>query len=254
MTKTSRLRKKRDGTYELPMECPACGGNHMEFNASKGVYHCFSCRSGGFAPSEWGPTLSSLSSRFGDVPRTEPLPTPKAVVAALRPQLPMLAKQELSRRGFEEAWIVNRYGVRWDGERLCWPAGAGWSRRSVLTWERPKTLTVAPKGLIGEHLLTQGCRVVVVEGDWKAAAVPLPWVGVGLMGLEMNDAQKWAILSKNPASVTVMLDGGFVYPAERIREALLPLRANVISLPDGQGPDDIPRRDLVRLLLERAGV
>ena len=221
----------------------------MEINATSRLYHCFSCHAGGVAPVDWGPALSQLPN-LSSRPAASPLATPQS---ALSVKMPPLALQEIARRRQEVAWIVHRYMVRWDGERLSWPAGKGFSRRSVIPWEKPKTLTVPPKGLIGEHLLIPGSRVVVVEGDWKAASIPLPWVGVGLMGTIMSEEQKWTLLTSNPQSITVLLDGGYTYAALKIQEQLLPYRAKVLDLPKDKGPDDIPRRDLVRLLMKGAG-
>ncbi len=62
--------------------------------------------------------------------------------------------------------------------------------RAIWSWESPKTLTLPPRGLIGQHLLAPGLDVVVTEGDYKAAAIPLPWVGVGIMGTAMTEDQR----------------------------------------------------------------
>lgn len=124
----------------------------------------------------------------------------------------------------------------------------------MCSWESPKTLTVdvagRGKALLGGHLLTPGCRVVLVEGDWKAASIPLPWVGVALLGTKMTDAQRWALLACNPCQVVVCLDGGFDLASIAVQAGLLPFRAQIVSLPKGCGPDDIERSELVRLLLE----
>ncbi len=241
MARLRKPRRKKDGSIELPMDCPVCGSSKMDINTAKRVYHCWRCGSGGRVPDSWAPELSILSAWWeqGPVP---PAPLPQG-------QIPLMASREILRRGFEEAWIVLRYGVAWDGDRLSWPAGQGASRRAVLSWEEPKTLSVAPRGLIGEHLLYPGAHVVITEGDWKAAAIPLPWVGVGLMGMQLSPMQGWALRTSNPASVLVCLDGGFDVQARDVEAALLPLRSRRVALPNGMGPDDIPRRDLVQALL-----
>ena len=243
-----RPRRKRDGSIEWPVDCPTCGSPKMDVNLSKMVYHCWRCGSGGRVPKEWAPEFSLLSSWRESI---EALPPAKPIKASNQP-LPLMAKREIQRRGFEEAWIVNRYKVWWDGERLVWPAGEySCSRRAVLPWEEPKAITDAgPEGkeLLGQHLLKPGSHVVLTEGDWKSAAIPLPWVGVGLLGVELTELQKEILLLSNPATVIVCLDGGFNYEAMVVRTKLLPTPGKIVDLPDGKGPDDIPRRDLVQLL------
>lgn len=249
MRVTGKPRRKRDGSYELPVQCPACGGAKMEVNLDRRVYRCWLCHLGGSVPPEWElPVSSYLGRRETTTNERDQAPVAEE---GLSLKMPLLAQQEIQRRGFEEAWVVHRYGVRWDGERLCWPAGAGWSRRSVLPWIAPKALTVRPRGLVGQHLLRPGARLVLCEGDWKAAAIPLPWVGLGLLGTDMTPEQAWSIRTSNPASVAVLLDGGYEDAAAEVVRQLLPLEARVLTgLPFHKGPDDIPRAALVRLLLQ----
>ena len=219
----------------------------MDVNLSKMVYSCWKCGSAGRAPKDWKQRLSLLSPLEERNAPLVPLPTNPGDVA-----VPPMMSAEIKRRGHEEAWIVHHYRAWWDGERISWPAGPSITRRAVLAWEQPKAITVAPrgKGLIGQHLLRPGAHVVITEGDWKSAAIPLPWVGVGLMGVIMSEEQEFILRTSNPASVTVMLDGGCMFQALNIRARMLPMQGRVVELPDGKGPDDIPRKELIRLLRE----
>ena len=113
---------------------------------------------------------------------------------------------------------------------------------------------VNPLGEADELQRLGGCttprhRLVLPEGDWKAASIPLPWIGLGLLGKTISDEQVWTIKTSNPHSVIVMLDGGFDREAQDVYQRLLPLDVKIARLPPTKGPDDIPRRDLVRLLL-----
>ena len=234
-------RRKADGTWELPETlCPGCGTRNLGLNASKGEWYCWVCAKGG--------RLNSLEARkLATVIETGPAPElfkSRAPLTALPPH----ARRFIERRGADPAWLELRYGVRWDGDRLWFPAGEGASRRAIWPWEAPKTLTVAPRGLIGQHLLRPGALVVVTEGDFKAAAIPLPWVGVGLMGDAMTDEQAAILTGSQPAEVAVMLDGGFVHQARGVAEKIALLRPRVVELPQKAGPDDVPRGLLFRLL------
>lgn len=129
----------------------------------------------------------------------------------------------------------------------------GASRRAIWPWEQPKTLTVPPRGLIGQHLLTKGARVVITEGDFKAASIPLPWIGVGVLGDAMSPDQALALQASEPSEVVIMLDGGMRRQAEKIRELLCPLDSRIVDLPLGQGPDDVDRGTLYRVLVDQEG-
>lgn len=281
-------RRKKDGSYEWPADCACCGSSKLEINGTSLLYQCWSCGFSGALTREefervkgagWEPSEmpAQVFPPFQPGDPTTGLPSGTSLTS----KMPQIALQEIERRRQEPAWIIHRYGVRWDGQRLCWPAGQGWSRRAVLSWETPKTISVSPRGLIGEHLLSAGrdenpsckvqsprspqlthdlpvlspLRLVLTEGDWKAASIPLPWIGLGLLGKVISDEQLWTIRTSNPHSVIVMLDGGFDREAQEAYEKLLPLDVKIARLPPRCGPDDIPRRDLVKLLLsvERTG-
>ena len=230
-------RRKADGSVELPeIRCPRCGTVNLGRNPTKGSWYCWKCGKGGPLP-EYAGMVPAVSSPG------EP------EVAAVLSSLPDYARKMVEARGLDPLWLERRYGVRWDGERLHWPCGAGSSKRAIWPWDEPKTLTVPPRGLIGQHLLHKGARVVVTEGDYKAASIPLPWVGVGILGDAISDDQAQVIQASEPSEVIVMLDGGMDRQARKVAESLclLPIRV-VDSLPKGLGPDDIPRGNLYALL------
>lgn len=223
----------------------------MEINVDRGLYLCWACRTSGSIPLEEQARLaasvglSRLPQGAGylssDIPRGS---------LALSGSLPEIATLEIARRGFDPEWLVRRYAVSWDStySRLFWPAGVGGILRSVLEWAPQKTIGVEPRGIIGQHLLRPGAHVVVTEGDYKAAAIPLPWIGVGIMGTEMTDLQVAALSFVRPASVTVCMDGGFSDAAQGVAEQLALLSPRIVHLPDGKGPDDVLRKDLLRVL------
>lgn len=234
-----RPRRKADGTIELPeVRCPRCGTMNRGINVTKGTYYCWKCSLG-------GPVDAPILARFSQIQSTPVDPSvPKPLSS-----LPDYARKMVEARGLDPLWLERRYGVRWDGERLHWPCGAGSSKRAIWPWDEPKTLTIPPRGLIGQHLLHKGARVVVTEGDFKAASIPLPWVGVGILGDAISDDQAQAIQASEPSEVVVMLDGGMERQARKVAETLCLLAPRIVdSLPAGKGPDDIPRGELYALL------
>lgn len=301
MPQTKRVRKPRrksDGSFELPVDCPCCGSSKCDVNSATGKYLCWSCLAGGVAPTSWGYGLSLpfTSSKDGPCGSTASDALPPSLQPGLdhnslelTEKLPIFALQECMRRRQEPQWLLRRYRVRWSFSRgrLWFPAGDGGVLRSVLSWEDPKTITVVPygtqKGLVGQHLLdrtltpgwdTQSCksensstlppqtqthvqalpgsglRVVLTEGDWKCAAIPIPWTGLGLQGKTLSEYQRFVLLAAAPLSIDVMLDGGCENEANKIITSLLPFKAGRVDLPRGAGPDDVPRSELVKSLLE----
>ena len=238
-----RARRKANGLVELPeVTCGRCRTTNLGVR-SDGVFYCWRCGKGGrttppvgnISPSPLLPAVSAETSYNTELSG-----------------IPLFARKMIERRGFDPVWLESQYRVRWNGQRLHWPCGAGASLRSIWAWESPKALTVAPRGLIGQHLLHPGAHVIIVEGDYKAAAIPLPWTGVGLMGTAMTADQAQILLGSRPASIGIMLDGGCGEQAQNIRISLAPTPAVVYSLPMNCGPDDIDRGELTRLLMEGA--
>lgn len=233
-----RARRKADGTVELPETlCPRCRTKNLG-TTTDGRWYCWRCGKGGH------------TQGVVNIPHSVDAPSGPTEPRSLS-ELPVFARAMMERRGADPAWCESRYRVRWNGERLAWPCGAGLSMRAIWSWQSPKTLTVAPRGLIGQHLLTPGAHVVVTEGDFKAASIPLPWVGVGIMGTAMTQDQALVLLNSRPGSITVLLDGGCGAQAQAIRISLAPTPVRVVdSLPVGAGPDDIDRGELTRMLME----
>lgn len=246
-----KKRRKNDGTTELVFDCPLCGSRlNMEVNLEKGVFKCWACQKSGSVPAEYRRpgTFSFPPGVAGGTPHAAP-----AHPATLHEWYPDAAMAEIRRRGFDPEWLYDMYGVRWTGEHLWWPAGRGGILRSIWPWDDPKTKAVAPRDLLGQHRLFPGAHVVVTEGDYKSAAIPLPWIGVGVMGTAITPQQALLLRAANPASVTVMLDGGYEDEAYWLGAALSPVRVLFVTLPKGKGPDDIERVDLHRLLLQALG-
>lgn len=238
MAKSSR--RKRDGTTELIRNCDFCGSRlNLEVNPQKGVWHCWACHRGG-AVADGAPGAQVV-----------PLP-PSEVATADPPNLtrdfPGYALAAIEARGFDPRFLIETFDLTWDGDRICWPTGYGYAKRAVLPWQEPKVLTQGVKGLIGYNRLTRSQRVVLTEGDYKAAAIPFPWVGLGIQGTGMTPVQVALLLTHEPELILVMLDGGKSDEADRVAKAV---HAQAICcLPGKLGPDDIAKETLVTFLLE----
>jgi hypothetical protein len=241
-----KRRRRKGASVELRVVCPMCGSEAAEVNPGISLWNCFKCPGGGPIPESWKNAISDADKLSFMQGRSVP---PKRRILELPPH----AIHEIERRGFDPHWIVSEYGVHWDGERMVWPAGRGRCRRAVHPWQNPKTLTEGNKGLIGQERLRAGAHVVVCEGDYKAACIPLPWVGVGIMGTSMTYEQRILLLHSNPASISVVLDVGYDAEARRIARSLRPFPAQALSLQGvvGQGPDDVGRHEVYKLLLSR---
>lgn len=227
---------------EVRIPCPTCGKRKMDVNTRLWVYHCFVCgASGKGVPSTYAGQRAKKVRR-------------KADGLDLVEKMPEEAALYVQRRGMDLEDLVRRFGVRWDRSsgRIAWPAGEDcWSLRGVRPWSTPKCLTHgAPKGLIGQNELDSGQEIVIVEGDFKAAAIPAPWTPLGLLGAHLTSSQFGTLASHCPRSVTVLLDGGFEVEARAIAAKFWAMPTRVVALPLGLGPDDVPRSELVRLLLE----
>lgn len=173
--------------------------------------------------------------------------------------LPPAARAWLRERGLDVDNTIARYHLKWDG-RICWPCGegygGGWARRYIVP-HLPKVWTdadVTKGAVIGAHRMTPGCVVVFTEGDCKAASIPAPWVGVGLIGTRMHEEQARRIVLSGAREGVWMLDGGVkVRVPTTMRINNFPMRY-VVGLPSGKGPDDVPTKERVRLLLEAKDV
>lgn len=247
MARATKKRRKPDGSTEIVGDCPVCGSrDNYEINVSTRKHHCWACGYGGVYT---GPALLPLFDGPA-VPHVASKPS-----GPITTDIPATALYSILRRGFDPEYVVTTYDVQWDGARLCWPTGTGFARRAIYPWEEPKVLTVGQKGLIGVNRLRTRQHVVLVEGDFKAAAIPAPWIGVGLQGTEITEFQAALLATHEPASVTVMLDHGYDVPSAKVRGVLnvkLPVTTRVTNVPcpaPGPGPDDVPRAALVSALL-----
>ena len=151
----------------------------------------------------------------------------------------------IQHRGFDPNFVVREYGIQWDGQRLCWPTGGGWARRAITEWAEPKVKTTGLGGqegaVIGIERLARnpGATAVITEGDFKAASIPLPWIGLGIMGHVLHSAQADRILSIT-SDLVFFEDHDWHINRQR--------NWPVCKSPFG-GPDDIPMKERMRLLL-----
>jgi len=244
----TRTRLRRDGTTEIIGDCPLCGSRgNFELNRERGLFKCWVCLYSGRTKGQSSPPLTppgvpSTRTRQGSEGKSPPFQ-----------EIPSWVKRNWEIRGFREEQVL-RYSPQWDGERLIFPVFGGepW-RRSPYSWETPKVLSSGTKGILGGELLQEGDEVVLTEGDYKACSIPLPWKGVALGGKEASHYQGILLTLKAPGKVLVLLDGGeeaATYRVLRILRTAGPLTLLRGSLPPGKGPDDIPRRQLVRVLLD----
>lgn len=231
-----KKRVKADGTTEVRSTCPLCGSGSYERNLEKGLGSCWSCRyANKFTPVQ-GQVLQEA-----ETPRRQ----------AEAQDFPSYAREAITRRGFDPAYLIDRFGLWWDGYRICWPTSpSGYARRSIWPGQDPKVITQGPKGLIGYMNLTSGQDIVLVEGDYKAASIPRPWVAVGIQGTgPLTAIQAGMVQQARPRSVSIMLDGGWEGESQMIQTQLWWVKARVLSLPDGRGPDDVDMATRYNLLV-----
>lgn len=274
-----KIRRKPDGSRELVSNCPLCGSKaNYELNLSSRKYHCWACGYGGRLPA--GKHLSPAADLAGqDNPDSNlslggkracgpgaslstNVPTGTRRPLVLTDIFPDFVQKEWERRGFDAQYIHRRFHPQWDGERICWKVyGGGPWRRGIFPWQTPKVLTTGQKGLLApeDAVGIRGKDVVLVEGDYKAVSIPLPWVGVGIGGTTFSTYQKALLQALRPASVSVLLDAGKDAETEALYVLLRPTslvlrrpseynKGILLRAREGAGPDDLPRRDLVELL------
>lgn len=237
---------------ERKFQCPRCILWNPDPRPTLGVdrddgrFHCWFCI--------WDGTVEG----FPVNPKAKKKKAKSTVLAPPDPNLPgtevlpPAALEFLRGRGLDPQNTALRYLLRWDG-RICWNAGIGWVRRSINPAFVPKVDTRGASqtrgDLIGGHRMYEGADLALVEGGEKAASIPHPWVGVGLAGTYLHEAQAERVVLSKPASVTVTLDGGVpVRLPPPLARAGLPIFV-VEGLPKGRGPDDVPMEERVRLLM-----
>ena len=257
-------RKKKDGSVEVPSTCNLCGSkDNLETNSVSGKFHCWNCGYSGVRKGHVPPTVVTGKEGFPSLNATGTPTRPgrRGIIrgnpGAKSTGIPPWVLKKISRRRLDQARL-EKYGVSFDGSRLIWPVEGGqpWER-AVFEWDTPKVRSYGQKGILGLHLVRPGSHVVLTEGDFKAASIPSPWVGVAIGGKIMTPYQEILLLSRQPASVTVLLDTGPACDAAG-RAVLRSLRRLGIQVhlgdlnaaaarisgsrgyPDGTGPDDVP--------------
>lgn len=253
LTKEGLASLRKGGTEkqgrEQRYDCPRCRDwrpvdgrfDTLGVDVKSGVFGCWFCGFGGVVVG-----MPGKKSKIPRIHRDPDIPTAG---------LPDVARAWLRGRGLDVNNTIARYRLAWDG-RICWPCGegygGGWARRYIVP-HSPKVWTDADttKGaVIGAHRMVPGCTVVFTEGDCKAASIPHPWVGVGLIGTRMHEEQARRIILSGAVEGIWMLDGGVkVRAPATFRIQGFPQRF-VEGLPPGKGPDDVPTVERVRLLLE----
>lgn len=234
-------RVRKHGTeYVYACSQPTCEGKQgstLELNVKTGLFHCFRCG--------WSGRIDDI----GKLALTAPVPRPDVDNPEVK-AVPKSVYRALSHRGCNPEYVIDRYKIGWDGWRLCWQVSADmYWRRGIYAYQDPKVLfDPGEKGVLGEHLLDKKQYVVITEGDYKAASIPLPYVGIAIGGSTITNNQLDILAYYRPRMVIVALDGG-VNPGSVVRK----LRAKDIptqslSLPKGLGPDDIPIRERIALL------
>lgn len=236
----AKKRRKHDGSTEVVSPCPLCGDEkHYETNTRTGLSHCWVCHYGNKT------LLESISEA----------PQPKAEEPRrleLSKDFPSYVFQEWAKRGLDKQWILKHYNPSWTGTHIAWSCygGSPWLR-SVFPWQEPKVKTTGVKGLLVPSGSLVDREAVLVEGDYKATAIPQPWVGIAIGGTTLSGYQRQLLLSLRLSSCLVLLDGGKEKEALAISKTLGPFAyaSGPSGLSPGLGPDDVPRRVLIRLLL-----
>lgn len=222
-------RTKRDGSKEIISDCRLCGSkDNLEVNSVSGKWSCWACGAGG-----------RVKVPTGGVP-TAPTPVPTTTQTTTE-DLPEWVRRKIKARGLSDTHLA-RLQPTWNGRRIEVPVvgGPAWER-TVFDWDTPKVLSRSPKGLLGLERAKPGSHIVLVEGEYKAAVIPLPWIGVAIGGKTMSRYQVGLLMAAQPGSVTILLDGGETEAADDLRKELWTMNPKVGSLPDEHGPDDVPK-------------
>lgn len=248
-----RQRRKSDGSNELVMDCPLCGSRlNFEVNSVSGLFNCWACHHSGKLASPKVSGEGKGTSTFQPDRRAE-APPARASRCAPTQDFPPYVLADWERRKLDKFWIIKRYAPFWDGESICFPTFGGqpW-RRSPWSWAQPKVRATGDKGLLLPTESVEGRDVVLVEGDYKACAIPNPWLGVAIGGVVLSPYQMVLASTLRPASWTIMLDGGKEAEAEEIRRKLRihSKSVSVAHLPYKKGPDDVDRATLMEILFQ----
>lgn len=248
-----KLRKVRveKGGREIVCECPRCPklrkkDARLYVNPEKGTAYCFRCGYT-FSVKLTAAQRRKAQQSWPDYPKDKPEVGP----------VPDNLYRVFVDRGIDPIYTISRYRIGWDGYRLCWPIGEGrYLRRAIYPWDSPKVIMDQPGGhdfVGGEHLMETNKYIVLTEGDWKAASIPLPWIGVLIGGTRLHETQLAIIRYHKPALVVVALDGGYETEGRKIITQLsrkLVPAVQWVGLPHNQGPDDIPNAERVKALIK----
>lgn len=245
-------RRKADGSSEFVLDCPLCGSRlNFEVNSVSGLFNCWACHHSGKLADPKVSGLGKGTSTF-QPDRSGEAPHSRASRCPPTQDFPEYVLSDWERRQMDKSWILKQYRPFWDGESICFPTFGGqpW-RRSPWAWSNPKVRAYGDKGLLLPVDATQGRDVVLVEGDYKACAIPLPWLGVAIGGVTLSEYQGVLASTLRPSSWTIMLDGGKEVEAEEIRRKLRVFSpvVRVAPIPYKKGPDDVTRTVLLKALL-----
>jgi hypothetical protein len=245
---------RRQG-QELCYKCPVChqGSRNkwpFEVNTRTGKGHCLKC--GFVLPRDVVKEIRKVLKVQFPTGRYSRKGPPVGVDEKLQ-AVPDHMDRIIEERGIDPSWLTERYGVLWDGSRFCWPVGEGYWRRAPWAGMEPKVMMdpTSIGHILGEPLMDKDQVIVVTEGDYTAASIPLPWIGVGIGGHKVTEKHLDILAFHRPRLVLVMFDGG-VSPAKAVRQIAMRLMdvVPVRGLPREKGPDDVPMARRVSLLLD----
>lgn len=233
---------------EKRYDCQVCGDRkgNLEINQDTGIFSCWVCGFSGRIPGFGTP------GNAGGYPQNPSRrATPSLPLLESEP-LPEKARLYIERRGFNSEWVTREYGLRFRSGRIAWPTGGGWALRALNDWDVPKVLFegLGPVegAVIGINRLASnvGSPVVITEGDFKAASIPLPYIGLGIGGTTLHERQAERIMAYSPEKVVVFSD---TIPEIHIESRLgvVPVRVQASR----GGPDDVPLQERIRKLLQR---
>lgn len=245
---------------------------NLELSASKGVYHCWACRSSGRV----GELLLQLTGRHFDLPVQDVTKRQRVPEQMLAPldfvTLPVaestVATRFLMRRGIDVA-LAQQYGIRVCDDassqlhgRMVIPAldywtGAllGWVGRS-LTGARPKYLSTLPEvGITGWRRPGRSTPVVIVEGHLDGIAAHRAGASAAVLAGQAKRAhvESWVARLHPATPVLVMLDGDARAAAERLYWQLVGVRGGddavrLVTLAEGQDPGGLLPGEMQDLL------
>jgi len=279
-----RIKLQRSGKDQYRGCCPIHRGDGRDafhVNLARNIFHCFSCGAGGtvldFVAAMEGCSLFEAAQRLQAMSCSSTLtPNGKELVTERRKVSPLkfrltgvdCAHPYLTERGITEKTAIE-FGVGFYGGpglmhgRLVIPihnadgelvAYCGRSVDRTLPRYRVPSALAKSEILFNMHRAASGGdnSVIVVEGFFdcmKVHQAGIPAV-VGLMGSALYEPQRQALLGRF-SRVVLFLDGD---PTGRkantvIAQKLQPYcELRVVLLPDGVQPDQLPEKEIAKLL------